>query len=73
MSLCPLCSAATLAPLIEGGVSIRKICERALRAVEDAGCDRATRAAVQRLADTANYLAAEATMNRNGPEPAKGE
>ena len=62
MSLCPLCAAATLAPLIEGGVSIRKIGERAIRAVEAEDYSFAARSAVQRLADTANYLAAGAAM-----------
>lgn len=62
MSLCPLCAAATLAPLIEGGVSIRKIGERAIRAAESDGCSLETRGFIQALADTANYLAAEAAM-----------
>lgn len=65
MSLCPLCAAATLAPIIEGGASIRKIADRALAAVEH--CDLATRAAVQLLADTAQYLAAEAAMKEPRP------
>lgn len=64
---CALCSAAVFGPLVQGGVSIAKIAERAKRAVAalDGACEdgvalREAKAAVSALADTANLLAAEA-------------
>ena len=54
---CPTCSAAVLAPLVEGGVSISKITERARRAAEN--LNHAERGAIEELCNVATLLAAE--------------
>lgn len=55
--ICTICSAAILEPLIEGGVSVRKIGQKAIKASAFLGFEERSR--VQQLSDTANYLAAQ--------------
>lgn len=56
---CATCSAATLAPLVEGGVSVWKICDRARRALEDAEISIEGKAAIHELMAVATLLAAD--------------
>ena len=67
---CVICSAAVLAPLIEGGVSVRKIGNRAretFRKCELSGeVSGELRTAIENLANIADLLAAElARVNSN--------
>ena len=58
---CARCSAAVFGPLVQEGVSIRTIANRARRAA-DLLEDISARSDVHALADTAEMLAAEAAM-----------
>jgi hypothetical protein len=55
---CALCSAAVFGPLVQDGVSVGKLCERARRASADLDMDG--RAAIENLCNVAMLLAAEA-------------
>jgi hypothetical protein len=55
---CALCSAAVFGPLVQDGVSVGKLCERARRASKDLSMD--DRAAIENLCNVAMLLAAEA-------------
>ncbi len=55
---CALCSAAVFGPLVQDGVSVGKVCERARRAAKDLDLDG--KAAIENLCNVACLLAAEA-------------
>lgn len=57
--ICATCSAAVLAPMVEGGVSVSKMCERVRRAVSAAEMPIEDKAAIHELCAVAMLLAAE--------------